>query len=211
MRKIRILSLLLAVLTIGGVYAAWTFADDGAIDRKGQSITVTLATKNETALTMGSFSLVPSDDFSISIDQMAEGDHRTKLVITGSIKIVFTPDPNAPIDIREHAVKAEYYFAVSESLKYTDPSDDVPTEKPIFTVATATHYDIASTDDAEAATKWTQNGNAFEYEITKTMLESYISMNVFSIDSSAEYATFNAILRDGNITLYINDKATPAA
>lgn len=210
MRKIRILSLLLAVLTIGSVYAAWTFADGTAIDRKGQSITVTLASKNETTMTMGSFSLVPSEDFAISIDQNAPGDHRTKLDIQGSIEILFTPDPNAPLDIRENGVDAEYYFAVSASLKYTDPSDDTPAEKPIFIVHDAPHS-LASTDDTEAATKWRLEGGVFKYTISNAMLKDCITMNTFTIDNSTEYATFNEILRSGTITLYINDTATPAA
>ena len=110
MRKIRLLVVALLCLTIGGVYATWTFADDNSVDRQGETVTITLAGKAETSEVLGSLAIEKSDDFSITIDQTGVGDHTAKLVIVGEITLRFTANTNASEAIRENGIEAQYYF-----------------------------------------------------------------------------------------------------
>ncbi|MBQ3219012.1 MAG: hypothetical protein IJB32_00250 [Clostridia bacterium] len=211
MKKIRALVIALLCLTIGGVYAAWEFAEDNNIDRKAQTVTVTLATKVETSEVLGSFEIALSDDFAIVIDQKAEGDHTTNLLVEGYITLTFTANENASKDIRDNGVESNFYFAVSDSLKYNDANSDTAGERAIYSIDTQTKHVIGEVDSAEAK-KWTKTGDrTFTYTIQNQELQSLITMNDFVIDSSTEYAAFNEVLRSGTITLYLNDTATPNA
>ena len=186
MKKSRAIVLALLCLTIGGVYATWTFADDTSIDRKGQTVTVTLAGKAETSSVLGSLAVTLSEGFEMTIDQQAVGDHTAVLKIsdTSSIQLKFTPDYNAEIDIREKGIKAHFYFAVSSSLQYNDANSDSEGLKPVFIVDTNTKYIIDRTDTTSVAGenevifgKWVEEGDSFVCTISAAMLRSYITLN----------------------------------
>lgn len=215
MKKFRILVIALLCLTISGVYAAWTFAEDTQVDRAAQTVTVTLAEKAGATEALGTFS-INTEGFSMVIDQKANGVHETVLKITGNIVLQFKPNANVSLDVKAKGIEATYYFAVADSLKY---QDDGETEaRPIFNIATytiqnpdvGTKYAIHTVDSAEAGDKWTWNeiSGCFEYTLTEAALQTLIQMNTFTIDTSAEYAAFNDVLRSGTITLYLNDTAT---
>lgn len=220
MKKIRAIVLALLCLTIGGVYATWTFADDTAVDRKGQTVTITLAGKAETSEVLGSLAVTLSEGFEMTIDQKAVGDHTAVLNISdaSSIQLKFTPNDNATIDIRNNGIKAHFYFAVSSSLQYDDANSGSEGLKPVFVVDTNTKYIIDRTDTTSTAGanevifgKWEKQGDSFVCTITAAMLRSYITLNTFVIDNSTEYAAFNEVLRSGTITLYLNDTESPLA
>ncbi len=218
MKKIRAIIVALLCLTIGGVYATWTFADDANIDRKGESISITLADKATTSEVLGTLSIEKSDDFAITIDQKreanpAEGitaDHTAVIKITGTITLRFKANANAGTEIRENGVKAIYYFAAS-NLEYDDDSD-AEGAKSIYNIDTATQYTIDTLDSASEV-KWSFDDatKTFFYVITNEELVELIKINTFVIDDSTEYAAFNEVLRDGTVSLYLNDFATPNA
>ena len=213
MKKLRILVIALLCLTISGVYAAWTFAEDTQVDRAAQTVTVTLAGKTGASEALGEF-VIDVSNFSMVIDQMADGDHRTKLTIEGDIVLQFMPDTNVSQDVKLNGIDAIYYFAVADTLKYKDGDAE---ELPIFDIETYTiqapqdgkNYKIY-TANSEKEAKWTKNEETgyLEYTLTNDMLCDLLKMNTFTIDTSAEYAAFNEILRSGTITLYLNDAAT---
>jgi hypothetical protein len=222
MKKIRAIVLALLCLTIGGVYATWTFADDTSVDRKGQTVTITLAGKAETSEVLGSLAVTLSKDFEMTIDQKEVGDHTAVLKIApgSSIELKFTPNDNAAIDIRNNGIKAHFYFAVSSSLQYNDANSDSAGLRPVFAVNTNTKYIIDRADETSVAGenevifgKWVkpENSDSFVCTIDAATLGSYITLNNFKIDNSEEYAAFNEVLRSGTITLYLNDAATPLA
>ena len=220
MKKIRTLIVALLCLTIGGVYATWTFADDANVDRKGETVTITLAEKVESSEVLGSLSIVFSDDFNITIDQKTQAnpaqgitaDHTAVLQITGSITLKFKANASADADVRANGIKAHYYFAASD-IKYNDDSDTENAEKPIYNIDTATKYVIEPANTTGDVEKWTfdSTNKEFTYTLNAEALAELIKINTFVIDNSAEYATFNQILRSGTITLYLNDTATPNA
>ena len=173
MKKFRILVIALLCLTIGGVYAAWTFAEDIQVDRDAETVTVTLAEKAGATEALGTFS-INTEGFSMVIDQKANGVHETELKITGNIVLQFKPNANVSLDIKDNGIEATYYFAVADSLKYKD--GDAP-EKPVFNIATytihdpgaGTKYEIHTVDSTEPGVKWTWNPSTscFEYTLTQ--------------------------------------------
>ena len=214
MKKFRILVIALLCLTISGVYAAWTFAEDIQVDRDAETVTVTLAEKAGATEALGTFS-INTEGFSMVIDQKANGVHETELKITGNIVLQFKPNANVSQDVKDNGIEATYYFAVADSLKYTDGGAP---EVPIFNIDTytihdpgvGTKYEIHTVDSTEPGFKWQWNPSTscFEYTLTENTLKDLIQMNTFTIDTSAEYAAFNEVLRSGTITLYLNDTAT---
>ena len=207
MKKIRLLVVALLCLTIGGVYATWTFAEDNSIDRKGQTVTITLAGKTETSEVLGSLAIELSDDFSITIDQTAEGNHTAKLVIVGEITLRFTANTNASETIRKNGIEAQYYFAATD-IKFNDDSDDIDTPVSIYNIDTTPDL-IKPANDAGTGAKWEEeSARVFKYTISNAELQNLIKINTFVIDTSTEYVSFNEVLRSGTLTLYLNDTAT---
>lgn len=210
MKKIRLLVVALLCLTIGGVYATWTFADDNSVDRKGQTVTIILAGKTETSEVLGSLAIELSDDFSITIDQTDAGNHTAKLVIVGDITLRFTANTNASETIRENGIEAQYYFAATD-IKFNDDSDNVDAPVSVYNIDTTPKL-IKPENDTGTDAKWTEESDrVFTYTISNAELQELIKINTFVIDTSTEYASFNEVLRSGTVTLYLNDTATPTA
>ena len=111
MKKITILSSILALATVGGVYATWTYAGTNDIVDAFTEAKVTL----EGATLNGSNGLYTvTTNLVMTIDQKSENDHTAVLNYTSNngedmhITIRFTPAAFAPGEIKKAGVPTEY-------------------------------------------------------------------------------------------------------
>jgi len=90
MKKLTLLVALILCVTIGGVYAAWTYTGN-TMGTASRSLSHGMAT----ATTEGNVGLykIEHNDIDIKIDQTAPENYTAKLVITGSVTVSFTPTP----------------------------------------------------------------------------------------------------------------------
>ena len=97
MKKLSLLIALCMLISIGGVYAAWTYTESAA-DAVDQTLTHGMAQP----ITSGSAGLIEilDNSISISVDQAA-ADYTAKLVVTGQIELKFTRKDGAPSNITD--------------------------------------------------------------------------------------------------------------
>lgn len=128
MKKIGLLAATLTAVTVGGVYAAWTYAEADVIDISSTEQIVSVAGIDTTQnLKVGSLAIKASDDFAIVIDSAAAlnltgqtrpsgngvyHQHEAVLSVTGSITVTFTPTQQASDLIHDKGLRADLYFTI---------------------------------------------------------------------------------------------------
>ncbi|MBE6699044.1 MAG: hypothetical protein E7584_02245 [Ruminococcaceae bacterium] len=205
MRKLSLLIALCTLLTVGGVYAAWTYTNE-TIPQKNAEYDLFL-TEDETVGNYGVYEVVTSADFAMKIDPDPDADnnHTTKLFIDGYITIYFRPDENAPQNIVKNGPATEFFFELTnEDWKFNDGSG----EKNIVTLnripADATHP-INPTETGEHEWTYDEATGTFSYVISNAELVEHIELTEFLLDTRSDYLAFQSALSNGRIKLTVQD------
>lgn len=184
MKKISLIVLLIMCVTIGGVYAAWSYT--------GSTVSTTDRTLSHgmaTATTDGDVGLlkVVHNDIDVKIDQTAPGNYLANLVITGSVTVSFTPNAGAPESVVNDAIAAQATI-------YTKNADTNMYEgKEIYVSPAGSHIDLVWEKQLDGSFLATVNANDIA-EILQLGGE-------FVLDTHAKYQTFHAL--EENVTLTI--------
>lgn len=206
MKKLSAIIAMVVCLTIGGVYATWTYAGTDDIADALAEAKVTIA---DTELTGANGTYKIESNLALVVDQANE-QHEAELLFKSNndqpifLKITFTPSVNAPKDIKDNAVPSELYFGVTTPMQYKidaqgnyDAEDGTPTD--IFT------FSNVSDGDLDENITWTKEGDKFTYTLNQTQLEGMISLSqTFVLDTKAEHDAFRAALA-GNIVARVTD------
>ena len=192
MKKLSILVALILCVTIGGVYAAWSYTGSTttAVDRTLSHGMATAVQKGD----VGIFSIT-ENNIDIKIDQMAAGDYRAKLVITGSVTVTFTPNDGAPEDVTESAIPAEavIYLKNAEANQFEG--------KNIYTVT-----------NTPVKLNWNKNGNSFTATITAENVASMLGLSDdLVLDTHEKYMQFHGLEENITITLAIRQSSSTAS
>ena len=209
MKKFTALVALLLVLTIGGVYATWSYAGTEDIADAYAEAKVTI-TDAELTGANGTFKV--ESNLVLEVDQ-ANDDHEAELVFSSNngeavfLKVTFTPASNAPQDIKDNALPAEMYFTTTTAMEYKMDAqgnyDANGTAKPI----------LAFTNPSDGVfspnVSWTQQSDGtFTYTLDQAALEGMISLSqTFVLDLKSEHDAFRTAL-NGNIQVRVTDGVT---
>ena len=194
MKKLSALIALMLCVTIGGVYAAWTYAGTDDIADAFAETKVTIA---DTELVGANGVYKIESNLVLTVDQANE-HHEAKLVFSANdsqdihLTITFTPANHAPDNIKEEALPSEFYFTTTNEMKY-DGID-------IFTFTNEPDGYFSPN------VTWTKQGDgSFIYKIGETELSSMISLSkTFVLDIKAEHDAFREALT-GNIVARVTD------
>lgn len=215
MKKISALIAMFLCVTIGGVYATWSYAGTNDIADQQAEMKVTIAGASLTGAN-GEYTI--ESNLVLTIDQANE-NHEAKLVFAANdggaddtiyLKVTFTPATNAPQIIKDNAVASELHFGTTLPMEYTMDGagnyDANGTAKPIFTFATSPNISGVAADDSEKATKWTKESDGtFTYTMDVDDLKAQIQLSqTFVLDIKAEHDAFGEALK-GNIVAKITD------
>lgn len=188
MKKLTLLVALILCVTIGGVYAAWTYTGN-TMGTAGRTLSHGMAT----ATTEGNVGLykITHNDIDLKIDQKAASDYDAVLVVTGSVTVTFTPNPGAPDDIVNNALPTVAYITLTDSAtnKYEGS-------------------EIYKVNDIKVDLVWSGpdvNGD-FTATITADQIDSMIDINNFNLDTHAKYTAFSELEKKVVITLTIAKK-----
>ena len=206
MKKLSTLIALMLCVTIGGVYATWSYAgtDDIADVYAESKVTIT-----DAELTGANGIYKVESNLVLTIDQANE-DHEAKLVFGSNndqpiyLKVTFTPAKNAPQTIKDNAVPTEVYFGLSTPMQYKIDAQgnysESGTPTDIFKFTNSGNGVLDNLID------WTNNGDGtFTWEADQAYLESNISLSqTFVLDIKAEHDAFRAAL-GGNIVVRVTD------
>ena len=206
MKKISLLIALCMLLTVGGVYATWSYVGStDIIDAKAEAkVTITAAVSEGT---YGTYAI--ESNLVLSVDQ-ANDNHEAELLFESNngepvfLRVTFTPNAYAPQTIKQEAVPSELYFGVTTPMQYTIDGngnyqqDGTPVDIFKFTNPSNNTLDNTFT--------WTKNDDGtFTYEMDIDDLKDQIALSqTFVLDIKAEHDAFGDALA-GNITARVTD------
>ena len=191
MKKLSLLIALCMLISIGGVYATWTYVRNSDVADESVNMAMNL-TEVAYSGSNGAFK-VDTSTLKLSIDPKSGTTHTTSLVIEGEVKIVFTPATFAPAEVKGNAVDSTFEFKLSNN-SWT--FDDGHGAKEIVTL------DHQGTHEIE----WTkQLDGTFVYVLDATTLAKHITLNEFVLDTKTRYDSFNAQLANGQIIITVSD------
>lgn len=206
MKKLSLLISLLLCVTIGGVYAAWTYA---GTDDIADSFAEAKVTIDDAELVGANGTFKVETNLVLTIDQ-ANADHEAELVFSANdgqpiyLKATFTPATNAPQDIKDNAVEAELYFGTTNDMKYKMDAQgnysETGTPTDIFT------FTNGSDGNFSPNVTWTKQADgSFTYTLDEAALKVQIQLSqTFVLDLKSEHDAFREALT-GNIVVRITD------
>ena len=118
MKKLSLLIAMILCVTIGGVYATWTYSQGTAATRDAYLDDVTKITDKTVANAKGVIS-VDKTGLTITIDD-ANDDKVAECTIDGELVIKFKPNNGADDDVFENGVTLQYKLSVENTWKYNE-------------------------------------------------------------------------------------------
>ncbi len=210
MKKLTTLIALALVLTIGGVYAAWTYFQGGAngaiahprigmatISYNGEKGTITADTTGITLLV---------DDMSTVENSGVTTQHTAGLTGKGEITVTFSPKQGADQVVVDDGI---YMKAIITVVSLKQPGTLYNGETPLSTKADTTKTEFIITLD--------QNQNPVRAQtatITCNQIINALVLNggeTLTLSTKAEYEAFAAALSDYQIHVEIVEYTPPAA
>ncbi len=190
--KTKILSLLIAfamLVTVGGVYATWTYTQATDVADEAVNMSLNLSTVTYVG-TYGTYEIDQSG-VTMTIDPKEGTTHTTALYITGDLVVKFTPNTYAPTEIKENGVDSTYTFSLANtSWKYENTN-------------------IVSLNNATGDVSWTKEADGtFTKTFSATELSSIINLTEFTLDTKNDYDAYNTVLGQGSIVISISDGQT---
>lgn len=187
MKKISLLIALCMLLTIGGVYATWTYTQNTDVADEAVNMNLNLT---DVAYS-GSYGTYKVDvtGLNLSIDPKEGTTHTTALYATGNIIVTFTPNSVAPADIKENGVETTYAFSLANTNWQYEGKD-------IVSVNHAEKHDVT----------WQTNGDGtFSFTISANEFMKHIALTEFDLDTKVKYDAYNAVLGTGSIVITVSD------
>ena len=206
MKKFSLLVAIALLITVGGVYAQWTYAQ-GAIEGVSTANLAPKLSGYASTTEKGTIKVDTTGITKLMVDDLppSEGaaqDHIADFVVEGKVVVTFTPSAGADDTIKTNGIKMKYSFAiiyndgVTEDLWQFADSADNNTLKPIF---------VVDTQEVNA-----NGGNAtLSFEIDAAELMSKIQLGgTFKLDTVKDYEDFNAIIGKAQIQIRVSEVVT---
>ena len=149
MKKLSVLAALALCVTVGGVYAAWNYAEQGVSTVYAVGTVGITGVEGKTS--KGTLKAT-GNNLAIKVDDIAEDNvlHQTKLTYNteGYFTVTFTADANATADIKKDGIPLVWYVGLANT-----SNESVKVEEAKFTYDKNGDGDYADTDkgDVDAA------------------------------------------------------------
>ena len=222
MKKLSVLMASLMCLTVGGVYAAWTYAETNIANYHSEEKVVALAEVSTDSTAYGTYKVEFSDDFKIEIDSAqalgltgqtrASGtgvyhQHEAVLTATGSITVSFKPAAQASDDVKDFGILTNVYFSTSkemDTMKWKDGNNIFAFDDNSCTFGFGD--DNLATGAVDSA-KWTwdEEDGRFEYVFDTAALKSIFTLREgIVLDSSKLHDDFFMITEGLTTTVHMH-------
>ena len=206
MKKLSLLVALALLITVGGVYATWSYVGSTDIIDAYAESNVTIAD----AVMEGTYGIYKIDsNLVLTVDQ-ANDNHEAELVFGSNndqpvyLTVTFTPSVNAPKAIKDNAVNSELYFGVTTPMQYKIDADGNYSES--GTAVDIFKFKNSGNGNLDNTFTWTKNADGtFTYTLNADALKEQISLSqTFVLDIKAEHDAFRTALK-GNIVARVTD------
>ena len=186
MKRLGAIIAIALVLTIGGVYATFEYAQGGVVSLENETISKELIGMTDT--TAKGTITIKSNDFKITVDDFNHNLH-TAGRFENKTTINFNPAPLADADVRANGIKLKLTIAVTGN-EYDDGE-----KHKLFNIS------------EEALTGVTLNGGAKingDYEIN---FADYITVTDIYLSTPEKYTAYSEAFNGTTITFTISEKA----
>ena len=200
MKKLSLLMALLMFITVGGVYATWSYSIGGLTERHHYIGKIQMTD----AISDGAKGAITVDysTLSITIDD-SDDDHRPELVITGAIVITYAPatDNPEPIDL---------YYHLGMSIPATEQHIPNPVEYLKFTYeeqtnAIFTTYDV-DTHIINADDLHEEDNGTYTYTLNPTALAEMIKLDTTVVlENYQMYQAYSRALASVNYGIAVGE------
>lgn len=190
MKKISRLIAIALILTIGGVYATFTYANNKATEAE-KAMSVTVAGKTVEGAAKGTIAI--TQDAAIAIDETSTGSLKTGATFT-DMKITFTPNLGANDIVYQNGI----------SLKMTITLENPTYEYKGTAAFEATTYKIATLKDTYTAGGVTLNGGVAAKEFTVD-LSDYVNITEIFLSEEGHYDAYKAALGNFKIKVLVTE------
>ena len=209
MKKISLLIALCMLLTVGGVYATWIYTANDVADQN-QPMSLTL-TNTDFEGTHGTYTIDVSH-LTMTIDPKENhtDKHTTALYFNddGYVRITFTPNENAPADVKQYGLLSYFSLSLSNN-SWTFDDNTGAGARNIITLNHNEEHRILPTNVMEdGVMNWVKEGNSFHCDIPVEFFEDHIILTEFLLDTKADYDNFQTVLENGKIIAHISDGVT---
>lgn len=187
MKRLGAIIAIALVLTIGGVYATFEYANGGVVSLENETISKELAGKTiDTA--KGTIS-IEDDKFKITVDDFNSNLHTTGK-LEGKTTINFNPAPLADADVRDNGIKLKLTITVTGN-EYVDGG----TTYKLFNIS------------ADALTGVTLNGGAKIINDFEINFADYITVTEIYLSTPEKYTAYSEAFNGTTITFTISETA----
>ncbi len=215
MKKISILIALALIVTIGGVYATWSYNSQDAVNDSHEHFKLNMADYEDTGNSKGKISCF-KNNVEIEVDD-TNGDYKAELVVTGDMIFIFTPYDEASADVKNNGITMQ--FTVHRS------SEDMMYEgKQIFNLSSEAHMDfttgltkldVSNCNDPALwggadLSAYVATG-AFAVRITGEDLvnKGYLTLGDFTLNTVMKYHEFQAAMGKGQLGITVEEHTAP--
>lgn len=185
MKRLGAIIAIALVLTIGGVYATFNYAQGGAVSLENETISKEL--EGMTTTTAKGTITIKSNSFKITIDDLG-GDLHTKGKFEGKTTINFTPAPLADADVRANGIKLKLTITVTGN-EYVDGE---------------TTYKLFNISE-EALNGVTLNGGAKINDDFEINFADYITVTEIYLSTPEKYTAYSEAFNGTTITFTISE------
>lgn len=185
MKRLGAIIAIALVLTIGGVYATFNYAQGGAVSLENETISKEL--EGMTTTNAKGTITIKSNSFKITIDDLG-GDLHTKGKFEGKTTINFTPAPLADADVRANGIKLKLTITVTGN-EYVDGG----TTYKLFNISADALAGVTLNNDAAI------NGD-FEIDFAK-----YITVTEIYLSTPEKYTAYSEAFNGTTITFTISE------
>lgn len=227
MKKLSVLMASLMCLTVGGVYAAWSYAEsavapaeadkgiqlEGYVDTKNAPGMYTLTPNVNTANEVNNKDMFYFDS-NLQVNSDLEDPHKVILVTNCSLEITFTPNQVATNEVKANGIATTVSFVFGK-----DIASLIFDGEEVFTNADLNTLEISGvgedTDASDKKVNWTRNETpegdiTFTYTITQEQLIALLGIEVnpeLRLENSTEHAAFSSLITGLTIKTTVAKKA----
>lgn len=185
MKRLGAIIAIALVLTIGGVYATFSYANGGVVSSENESISKELAGMTDT--TAKGTITIKSNNFKIIVDDFNNNLH-TAGRFENKTTINFTPAPLAAADVRANGIKLKLTITVTGN-EYVDGA----TTHKLFNISQEALDGVTLNDDHEI------NGD-FEIDFA-----DYITVTDIYLSTPTKYEAYSQAFNATTITFTISE------
>ena len=203
--KLTFVALLSTIVTVGGVYATWTFAENSSTSASTTVNVAMTGVSSETEKGTLNVMVMGENGFTLAVDD-ANNDHYAEIKKTGNVTVTFKPSASASADVKTNGVDVQCVISYAP---YTDGpatlEDWKYESKQIFDIVNDSETPILL---SKASATYNQETGVFTWTLTAAEVGIDLA-NGFFIDTLQKYNELNAILAKGHFVLTVSEYTAP--